>query len=134
MYKKVMVAIDGSETARRALTEAQNIANSYNADLCIVHAITNDSEVNKKTGANLLQQAESEVDALSIETQLLMTEPQYGLTGIAEAIAAAVEKWGADILVVGTANRRGLEHFVVGSVAEQLLAKVDTSILLVRPQ
>jgi len=54
----------------------------------------------------------------------------YGLNGIAEAIAAATTDWNADLLVVGTSNRRGLERFIVGSVAEQLIAKVNSSILL----
>jgi len=71
---------------------------------------------------------------LSIETRLLEAEIEYGSNGVAEAIAAAAANWGADLLVVGTANRRGLERFLVGSVAEQLVAKVGSSILLVRPQ
>ncbi|SER79742.1 Universal stress protein family protein [Nitrosomonas sp. Nm51] len=29
MYKKVMAAVDGSETAHQALAEAKNIANTY---------------------------------------------------------------------------------------------------------
>ncbi|WP_090334554.1 universal stress protein [Nitrosomonas sp. Nm51] len=34
----------------------------------------------------------------------------------------------------GTANRRGLKRFLVGSVAKQLVTKVSASVLLVRPQ
>jgi len=134
MYKKIMVAVDGSETAQKALEEAQNIANSYNADLCIVHAIAGDSDTDKQTGIDILEQAKASVDALSIETQLLQADSEYGLTGITEAITNAGSEWGADLLVVGTANRRGLERFVIGSVAEQLIAKVESSILLVRPR
>jgi len=58
----------------------------------------------------------------------------YGLESISTVIAAAAKEWGADLLVVGTANRRGLERFVIGSVAEQLVSKVESSILLVRPE
>jgi len=36
-------------------------------------------------------------------------------------------------VVVGSSHRRGLERWVIGSVAEQLIAKVDASVLLVRP-
>lgn len=133
MYKKIMVAVDGSETAKQALAEAENIANSYNATLCIVHSIASDTEVDKKGGDDLLEQASSSVNTLSLETRLLKAEIEYGLNGIAEAIAAAALDWGADLLVVGTSNRRGLERFFIGSVAEQLVAKVNTSILLVRP-
>ena len=129
-----MVAIDGSETANKALTEAENIANIYNASLCIVHSVNSDNEPEKKTGAEILEQAKSSVRTLNIETRLLEAEAEYGLNGIAEVIALAAIDWGADLLVAGTANRRGLERFFVGSVAEQLITKISSSILLVRPQ
>ena len=134
MYKKIMVAVDGSETGKQAVVEAENIANTYNATLCIVHSVGGDTEADKNAGNEILEQAKSTVSGLNIETRLLEAEIEYGLNGITEAIAKASADWGADLLVVGTANRRGLERFFVGSVAEQLVAKVDASILLVRPQ
>ncbi|QOJ23734.1 MAG: universal stress protein [Gammaproteobacteria bacterium] len=127
-----MVAVDGSEIAKQALAEAINIANTYNAALCIVHCVGDDNEANKNKGQEILEQAKSETDVLSVETRLLKAEAEYGLNGIAEAIAAAVYDWKADLLVVGTSNRRGLERFYVGSVAEQLVTKIDSSVLLVR--
>ena len=132
MYKKIMVAVDGSEAANKALSEAENIAKTYDAALCIVHSIGSDSDAEKKIGAEILEQAKSSVSTLSVETRLLNAEVEYGLNGVTEAIAAAATDWAADLLVVGTANRRGLERFFVGSVAEQLVAKVSSSILLVR--
>ncbi len=137
MYKKIMAAVDGSETAWQALAEAENIANTYGAKLCIVHSIVlfagGDLEADKKNGREILEQAKSSVNASNIETRLLISETGFGITGITETIAAAVADWGADLIVVGTANRRGLKRFFVGSVAEQLIVKVDSSILLVRP-
>ena len=50
MYKKIMIAVDGSETAKKALQEAQNIANNYNADLCIVHCIKGEEEADRIEG------------------------------------------------------------------------------------
>ncbi|MDO8334101.1 MAG: universal stress protein [Nitrosomonas sp.] len=132
MYKKIMVAVDGSEAANKALSEAENIAKTYDAALCIVHSIGGDSDAEKKAGTEILEQAKSSVSALSVETRLLNAEVEFGLNGVTEAIAAAATDWAADLLVVGTANRRGLERFFVGSVAEQLVAKVSSSILLVR--
>ena len=43
-------------------------------------------------------------------------------------------EWGADLLAVGTSHRQGLERFYIGSVAEQLVNKVNASVLLVRPK
>ncbi len=134
MYKKVMIAIDGSEIANQALIEAVNVVNSYNGSLYIVHCITDDTAENVRKGNAILDKAKSDIDTLNVETNLLHADVQYGLNGIAEAIANAVSNWKADLLVVGTSNRRGLERLLIGSVAEQLIAKVDSSILLVRPQ
>ena len=135
MFMKVMVAIDGSETSQKALKEAQNIAASYHGTLCIVYAVGDSDDADQQPGLKLLEHAKSAVgDGLEVETRLLQAEADYGLNGITEAVASAVKEWGADLLVVGTANRRGLERLVIGSVAEQLVAKVDASILLVRPR
>lgn len=134
MYKKIMVAVDGSETGMQAVKEAENIAKTYNATLRIVHSIGGDTDADKQAGNEVLQKAKSAVSALNIETSLVEAEIEYGLNGITEAIAKAVGEWDADLVVVGTANRRGLERFFVGSVAEQLVTKVDSSILLVRPK
>jgi len=135
MFVKVMAAIDGSETSMEALQEAKNIAVSCHATLRIVYAAANSDDADQQVGRTLLAQARFVVgDGLDVETHLLQAEAEYGLNGIIEAIAAAATEWGADLLVVGTANRRGLERLVIGSVAEQLVAKVDASILMVRPR
>jgi nucleotide-binding universal stress UspA family protein len=134
MFKKIMMAIDGSEIAREALMEAERMAVSHHATLHIVYAVTDSDEADQQAGLKLLEQAKSAVgDGLDVETRILHAEAQYGLNGIAEAIAGAANEWDADLVVVGTANRRGLERFVIGSVAEQLIAKIDASILVVRP-
>lgn len=133
MYKKVMVAIDDGKTSQGALDQAQNIANSYNGSVCIVHAISDESADNQ-SATEVLAKAEASMHALSVETRLVKAESMYGANGIAEAISAAAREWDADLVVVGTANRRGLDRFVMGSVAEQLVSKVNASILLVRPE
>lgn len=135
MFKKIMVAIDGSETAREALKEALNIATSYHGTLRIVYAIANSDGADQPAALEMLEDAKSTVvNGIEVETRVLQAEAEYGLTGITEAVAGAANEWDADLVVVGTANRRGLERLVIGSVAEQLIAKVDASILLVRPR
>jgi nucleotide-binding universal stress UspA family protein len=72
-------------------------------------------------------------EGIDVETRVVHADALYGLNGITEAIARAANEWGADLVVVGSSNRRGLERLVIGSVAEQLIAKVGASVLLVRP-
>lgn len=127
-----MVAIDEKEAAQKALEVAGNIAKNYNAALCIVHLISGDDDADEQAGLDLLNRAKSAVDGASVETRLLRSELVYGVTGVAQTIAEAVKDWNADLVVVGTANRRGLDRFITGSVAEQLVTMIEPSILLVR--
>ena len=138
MYEKIMVAISDDEISRNALKEALHIATAYGAKICIVHAVaeTGDNDESNdtalKNGLELLDEAKSTARALAVETRLLEADRQYGLNGISEAVSNAVTEWKADLLVVGTKGRRGLERLVIGSVAGKLVDTVDTSILLVR--
>jgi nucleotide-binding universal stress UspA family protein len=135
MFTKILAAIDGSETSMAALMEAKRMAVSHHAMLCIVYAVANSDDTDQQAGLRLLERAKSVVgESLEVETRMLQAEAEYGLNGITEAIAAAANEWDADLLVVGTSNRRGLERLVIGSVAEQLVSKVDASVLLVRPR
>lgn len=134
MFMKILVAIDGSEPSTQALRAAQSLAASRGTTLRIVSAVTDSEEADQQTSRKLLKQAKAAVGTgVTVETRLLQAEAIYGLNGIAEAIAGAANEWGADLVVVGSSHRRGLERLVIGSVAEQLVAKVEASVLLVRP-
>lgn len=136
-----MVAISDDEISRNAMKEALHIAATHDAKICIVHAVAKPGDYDEsgdaahQDGSGLLEQAKSmAAGALTVEIRLLEADGQYGLSGISEAINNAVSGWGADLLVVGTKGRRGLERLVIGSVAGKLVNTVDTSILLVRLQ
>lgn len=106
----------------------------HHATLRIVYAVSDSEGVDQETGLELLAQAQFAVgEGVDVETRVVHADAMYGLNGIAEAIANAANEWGADLVVVGTSNRRGLERLVIGSVGEQLIAKVGASVLLVRP-
>ncbi len=133
MFIKILAAIDGEDTSMKALMEAKRMAVSNHGTLRIVYVATEDTA--PQASLRLLAQAKSAVgDEVTIDTRVLYTEAVYGVTGIVDALANGVREWGADLVVVGSSHRRGLERWVIGSVAEELIAKVDASVLLVRPQ
>ncbi|MDH4084856.1 MAG: universal stress protein [Nitrospira sp.] len=134
MFGKIMVAIDGSEISMKALMEAKRIAVSHHATLRIVYATPDSDDTDQEAGLRVLAQAKSAVgDGVDTEARVLHADAIYGLNGIAESIANAANEWGADLVVVGSSHRQGLERWVIGSVAEQLIAKIDASVLVVRP-
>lgn len=132
MYKKVYIAIDDSDFSKQALSVATKIAQTFNAHLCVAHCIDEDSLEKREKGSNLLIQAKSTIENVDVDTLLLISDSDYGLNGITMAVAVSVIDWEADLVVAGTSNKKGIDRFFLGSVAEELVNKVDCSIMLVR--
>lgn len=59
------------------------------------------------------------------ETELLVGDP---VTGILDS----AQKWGADLIVVGTHSRGVLEHFFLGSTAEKVVARSHIPVLTIQ--
>ena len=133
MFAKILAAIDGKDTSMNALMEAKRMAMSNQGTLRIVYVAT--EETDPKASLKLLAQAKSAIgDGMTIDTRVLYTEAMYGVTGIVDALANGAREWGADLVVLGSSHRRVLERWIIGSVAEQLLSKIDASLLVVRSQ
>lgn len=146
MYKKILVAIDDSATSRCALDEAVALAKAHGAALCITHAadetllgmhhrtlsttlnLDDAREAIRKAGQALLDQAKSGIAGIAADTVLTEADTKR----VSEAIIEVAKKTGADLIVVGTHGRRGLQRLIIGSVAEQLVRLAPVSILLVR--
>jgi nucleotide-binding universal stress UspA family protein len=138
---KIVVGLDFSEMSDRALRVALNLAsNSAAAEVHLVHAVAPPvASAELAPIVDVRQAAESArqtltgiVDKLAGMTNIrcvvhvLMGDPQRELPRIAEETAA-------DLIVIGTHGRRGLDRALFGSVAEHVVRKAPCSVLTVRP-
>lgn len=51
---------------------------------------------------------------------------------VAETILRTAREWNADLIVIGSHSRRGLERLFLGSVAEEVARKAECSVEIVR--
>lgn len=148
MYKHILVAVDDSRTSGRALDEAISLARLHDAVLEIAHAVDESmlqsfsnhgvtlvdhgkmQDALLDGGRNTLKEAVEKARAAGIEPRerFMAAEDLHA----ADQIASAVEKSGADLLIVGSHGRRGFRRLLLGSVAENLVRKVNISVLIVR--
>ncbi len=150
MYKRIVLAYDGSSCSVKALDEAILLARLQSATLCIVHVDDGAAahggidlhgyvdRLDNVTG-KIREQTEHLLDAAvakaiaagcQVERQLVMAEHRRP----AEAIADIARDWKADLIIVGTHGRRGFQRLLVGSVAENLVRIATTSLMLVREE
>ncbi|MDE2586217.1 MAG: universal stress protein [Betaproteobacteria bacterium] len=148
MYKRILVAIDASPTSQKAFAEALALAKGYAAALCIAHAADESGlaqhgmglgtyiDVDKVKEAihaeadQLLAQAQAKAKAEGVEAEVKVLEATD--KRVADQIVEGAAAWQADLVVVGTHGRRGVDRLLVGSVAERLTRIATTSLLLVR--
>ncbi|MFO1219733.1 MAG: universal stress protein [Burkholderiaceae bacterium] len=145
MYKKILVPIDGSETAARGLDEAIALAKATGASLHLVHAIEAvpvaaemmTAEVwdalmqgLRANGEQLLGEATAATGKAGVNTTRHLLE----LPGerVADAILSEAKAAGCDLIVMGTHGRRGFQHVLLGSDAERVLRLSPLPVLAVR--
>jgi nucleotide-binding universal stress UspA family protein len=148
MYTRILVAIDDSPTAEKALDEAIRLAGALGAALCVAHAADEGPlaqhgmglgtyiDIDKVKGEmrddsnQLLDKAIAQAADAGIQAERLLMESTD--KRVAEMITDAAQQWNADLIVAGTHGRRGFERLLVGSVAENLVRLSSASLLLVR--
>lgn len=146
MYKRILVPVDGSDVSTRALQEALRLAKDEQARVRIVHAV---HEVPPPTGAayvdyDAYRQAAMEEGRAILDKALTLArqaglEPETKLApvqteGASGAIVEEARRWPADLIVMGTHGRSGLLHLLLGSVAEGVVRRAPTPVLLVRAE
>jgi nucleotide-binding universal stress UspA family protein len=145
MFNRILVAIDGSHTAEQALQEAIKLAKELRAQLRVVNVVDEISlnwpevgdfeevkETFRKSGRKILGNADAEMRKAGMTADIKMLEIETFGHHVADTIAAEAETWPADLIVIGTHGRRGVNRLLLGSVAESVARVATKPVLLIR--
>ena len=144
MFNKILVPVDGSETAHLALDKAGALAKSFGSQVVLLTVIEPfpaltmsemDLGIAQQQYAQIAQQqadttllkASAAMQALGIEAQEMRLEGVSAWRGIVET-AHMLE---VDLIVMGSHGRKGLERWVLGSVAQKVVSHAERSVLVV---
>src|SRR5215475_8414846 len=137
--KSIVFATDFSEAAETALPFAAQIAKSFGAKLFAVHAKTPENYALPTTEVWPAMDVQLEENMVELRRNLynrfpsVESEVLIGEGSVWGVVAAVAQERKADLLVVGTAGRRGIGKFVLGSVAEEILRRAKCPVLTVGP-
>jgi nucleotide-binding universal stress UspA family protein len=145
MFARIVVGTDGSETAKRAVREAAELAKQTGASLDVVsafepvpssrlreerlqapsdieHAVNPHEDVNA-----ILAEAEREVAESGVDVRTFARQGEA-----ANAILDVAEEEDADLIVVGNKGMTGAKRFLLGSVPNQVSHHAPCSVLIIR--
>ena len=143
MFKHILVPVDGSETALFAVQKATALAKAFGSEVTAVYVI--DPYPFTGVGADFAYGQDQYLSAASAEAKaaLQAVAEQFEGTGLkvnqrveesssaSRGILDAAQAVGADLIVMGSHGRRGLEKLVLGSVAQRVLAAAVLPVLVV---
>lgn len=147
MFKRIMVGIDGSLATVAALAEAIRLAGAERASIravSIVERVPNiigpgpgfvDTAALAQSLRDAAQVALGRAQDLFILTGLAGETAlvDAGDGDVASVLLRESHAWGADLVVLGTHARRGIERVLLGSTAESFL-RISTIPVLLIPQ
>jgi nucleotide-binding universal stress UspA family protein len=151
--KKILVPIDGSEQADKALDFALDLARKYSAEVEILHVIPpivvpvtpyptigespalspewldeyykKAKEESRNMLSEALKSAEGKGDNLKITSKLGDGRPS-------DIIVAEAESEDFDLIVMGSRGLGGIKEFILGSVSNQVVHESKTPVLIVK--
>ena len=145
MYKRILVPIDGSETAARGLREAIGLARELKASLHLLNLTSDfvvmvevssgiDFEKYRQSlnefGRGLLEKASKLAADQGVTAETSLRE-LHG-SRVADAILDEARRARCDLIVIGTHGRRGVSRVMLGSDAEMVARSSPIPVLLVR--
>ena len=144
MFKHILVPVDGSETSLHAVAKAAGLAKAFGSEVTAVYVL--DPYPFTGVGADFAYGQAQYLSAATAEanTALEAVKKLMDETGVAvktmvgeghavhEGIVRVADSVGADLIVMGSHGRRGLEKLVLGSVAQRVLSTARIPVLVVR--
>ena len=143
-YQKLLVATDGSKYSMAAANQAVGIAKRCGAELFVISVVPSETaspfdtvhtEVKHETIAEKeFREGEKNVNDLLV----IARQEGVDVSGLViegrpyEAIVEHAREKGADLIVMGSHGKTGIERLLMGSVTERVVGHADCAVLVVK--
>ena len=145
IFTNIMVATDGSNAAKKAVDSAVKLAKLNKAKLYAVHVIApgetrvtqhdpRDAEWEKHMKEHLMAQGKEATHYVETAGKIVnvAVEPVVLEGNPASEIVNFAEKNDVELIVMGTLGKTGVQRFLLGSVAENVVRHSKVPVLVVR--
>ena len=146
MFHRILVPLDGSELAERALEPAMRLAKQFGGEITLLRVVVPEPVLVALPGLSPrpydVYDAELRHDQEDAEAYLSGLKLQWHDAGVAthtevlsgtpaEMIVDVAQERAADLIVMSTHGRSGVSRLLYGSVAEAVLRGAHLPILLI---
>jgi nucleotide-binding universal stress UspA family protein len=147
MYKKILVATDGSTLSKKAVANAIALAASLGAEMVAVKVVPRypqsyfegglalqAAEVERveaqwaSEGQTIVDGVKKAAEANGVKTKAVTVKSDV----VSDAIIAAAKKHKCDLVVMASHGRKGVKRLLLGSETQQVLTHSHVPVLVLR--
>lgn len=147
MYQRILVATDGSDLSRTAVSSAIELAAAVGAELVALYVVprypvsyfeggitisVQDIARTEKQwsdkGQAVVDEAKKDAEAKGIKATAVVAQSDL----VAESIMAAAAKHNCDLVVMASHGRKGIKRVLLGSETQHVLTHSTVPVLVLR--
>lgn len=142
-YKRILIAVDDSSYSMKAARVGFEMARKLNAETGILYVISKMKEQAKPDLGTTEHQQHTLLLAEAEHTIKQYIELYDGIDKVyrftpeglpEEEIINIAKEWEADMIVMGTHGRSGLNRILTGSIAEYVIKHAEIPVLITTPR
>lgn len=127
-YRRVLVAVDGSELSMKALMLAADFAMRYGSKVTVAYVKPRGSE----PLGDPIAKAKERLKSMPVAVSYKYLEYDPESESPASALVKEVIEGGYDLVIIGARGRTALSELSIGSVALSVVVNAPASVLVVR--
>ena len=130
MYERILVATDGSELADRGVDAAVELAKKTGGELFVVTVTSLMPSYGIVVGAEWAASpgALNKAEKLGIKAKGIHAENQLAAAGIVDA----ANEHNADLIIIASHGRRGVNRLILGSQASEVIAMSERPVMVIK--
>ncbi len=138
LFTRILAAIDGSESAKKAFEESIYLAQKCNSKLDVVHVVScelgGDSATTFELIDDLKTKAEKMLDEyktlaaknnVSVEIMIIQGDP-------ARVIIELAKTKRHDLIIMGTRGKSAFQELLIGSVSQKVIHHASCPVMVIR--
>lgn len=139
MFSRILVAVDGSKSAKKAFERSIYLAQKCNSKLDVIHVVDDSTysgdsaatfeliEKLEERGKKLLEQCESQAKGNNVSVETLLEQGDH-----AQVIIDTANKNDYDLIIMGSRGSSAFKELLLGSVSFKVVHHARCPVMIVR--
>lgn len=138
MFSRILVAIDGSKSAKKAFEKSIYLAQKCDSKLDVVHVISCELGGDSATTFELIDELKTKAEKMLDEYKIQATKSHVPIEitvtqgDPAQVIIELAKTKRYDLIIMGTRGKSAFQELLIGSVSQKVMHHASCPVMVVR--